>query len=122
MSAIDLNGIAAGGLEGAGTPTSSQPTRAEVARTFEKHLLESLVSTLMEGILEEPVAGAGPLAGAGRTEQKQAWVSQLSEYLASQGGLGLSDRLLSQWEDRYGPAGADSAQEPGDELSQHIRP
>ena len=88
---------------GLGDGNREPKNRREVATAFEQQLLEQFVGTMMEGVFDNSFAESSPLAGAGRDEQKQLWVSQLAEYLTDRGGLGLADKLMAQWQERFGP-------------------
>jgi Rod binding domain-containing protein len=93
----------ASGARGVPADGGGPRNRREAASAFEKQLLEQFVGTMMEGVFSESFGEASPLAGAGRDEQKQLWVSQLAGYLSERGGLGLADKLLAQWQERFGP-------------------
>lgn len=77
-------------------------SRREVAEQFERHLIEQFVGTMMESVFESGIDKSGPLASVGREEQKQVWVSQMAEFMAQRGGLGLAETLLRQWNERFG--------------------
>ncbi len=79
---------------------------------------------MLKGVFEESIAGDSPMVSAGRDEQKQVWVSQLAEHLAERGGIGLADKLLTQWEQRFGPEAheeGDASGSPPDDLGAKVQ-
>jgi Rod binding domain-containing protein len=90
----------------AASPTDSvaaKKTRADAAKAFESELLRQFVETMMSGVFESKLGNnETTLLQAGTDTRKEVLVDQVSKFLAERGGLGLADRILQQWTERFG--------------------